>query len=118
MSTPPAARHAQYFREMWRMSALGRMDMSYLLKSTDPQVIMRAQQDPKVRGRGWCLLSHTLAALVPMLHHGSSSSSALHASMFLNLRCGPALARVPDAQQENKAHHPRCKAGCSVACHC
>lgn len=37
----------KYFREMWRMSALGRMDMSYLLKSTDPQVIMRAQQDPK-----------------------------------------------------------------------
>ncbi len=97
------------------MSALGRMDMSYLLKSTDPQVIMRAQQDPKVRGYSWCLLSQTLAARVPISHHSISSRSTTHASKILHLRCAPVVAGVPDAEPENKGHHQRCQGGCGVA---
>ncbi|KAG2496004.1 hypothetical protein HYH03_005926 [Edaphochlamys debaryana] len=37
----------EYFRKMWGMSALGKLDMSYLINTTDPQVLMRAQQDPQ-----------------------------------------------------------------------
>lgn len=38
----------QYFREMWGASVLGRLDLSYLVKTTDPQVILKAQNDPQV----------------------------------------------------------------------
>ncbi|KXZ45660.1 hypothetical protein GPECTOR_52g59 [Gonium pectorale] len=37
----------QYFREMWGMSMLGRLDLSTMMRSMDPQIIFRAQKDPK-----------------------------------------------------------------------
>ncbi|GFR44845.1 hypothetical protein Agub_g6188, partial [Astrephomene gubernaculifera] len=49
VSSDPVA-HQQFlkhFREMWATGVLGRVDLSYLLQSTDPGVILRAQRDPK-----------------------------------------------------------------------
>lgn len=48
-SVDPAA-HQQFlkdFRVMWSQSALGKLDLSYLLKTSDPSIIVRAQKDPR-----------------------------------------------------------------------
>jgi hypothetical protein len=43
-------RHAEFtaaLKERWAASAMGRIDMSYLARVMDPQVLNRAQRDPE-----------------------------------------------------------------------
>ena len=51
---------------MWSQSALGKLDFSYLLKTSDPSIIMRAQKDPRV-GSG-----PSLARWVPLPGAGAT----------------------------------------------
>ncbi|KAG2435418.1 hypothetical protein HYH02_011919 [Chlamydomonas schloesseri] len=60
----------KYFREMWGASVLGRLDLSYLVKTTDPQVILKAQNDPQF----WVMLkeistSPSPAAMTKWMDH-------------------------------------------------
>jgi hypothetical protein len=39
-------------REAWQQNILNRIDLDYLAKVADPQVVMAAQKDPEVRLAG------------------------------------------------------------------